>query len=75
MTPPLTDQIILITGAGHGVGQTLAEALSAAGATIAAVDISPLALEQVETAILGADGQCRTYVSDMAKKRFVQGTL
>lgn len=72
---PLINQVALITGAGRGAGKTLAEALSAAGASIAAVDISPLLLDEVETAILGAGGQCRTYVSDMAKKRIVQGTI
>jgi len=71
----LTDQVILITGAGRGAGKTLAETLSAEGASIAAVDISPLLLDELEAAIRGTGGQCRTYVSDMAKKRFVQGTI
>ncbi len=72
---PLTDQIILITGAGRGAGKTLAHALSAKEAAIAAVDISPLLLDELEEAIRAEGGRCGTYVSDMAKKRFVQGTL
>ncbi len=71
----LTEQVILITGAGRGVGKTLAETLSAEGAIIAAVDISPLLLDELEASIRGGGGQCRTYVSDMAKKRFVQGII
>ncbi len=73
--PPLTNKVILITGAGRGAGKTLAQTLSAEGAVIAAVDISPLLLDQVEEAILAEGGRCSTHVCDMAKKRFVQGAL
>jgi NAD(P)-dependent dehydrogenase (short-subunit alcohol dehydrogenase family) len=46
-TPSFADQVILITGAGSGIGRELARTLSAEGARIGAIDCSGAALEQV----------------------------
>lgn len=43
----ITDQVILITGAGRGIGRALARGLSAAGARVACVDRDGGAVEQV----------------------------
>jgi len=62
------DKIILITGAGGGVGRQLAEQLAARGALIAAVDINPLGLDETVASILTAGGRIKDYVADTAKR-------
>lgn len=66
---------VLVTGAGSPPGSEVALGLAARDANIAAVDVSPLPLETIQREIEKLGGVCRTYLSDMAKKRFVQGAL
>jgi NAD(P)-dependent dehydrogenase (short-subunit alcohol dehydrogenase family) len=47
------DKVVLITGAGSGIGRQLALTLSARGATIAAVDLSPEPLAGLEAELKG----------------------
>ena len=63
-----TRKIVLITGAGKGVGRSLAKALAARGATVAANDISPLNVEKVVAEINSGDGNAIAYIEDVAKK-------
>lgn len=65
---PMKNKIILITGAGKGVGQSLAETLAKCGATIAANDISPMNVEAVVQGIITEGGKAKAYVEDIAKK-------
>ncbi len=64
----ITGKVILITGAGKGRGRSLACALAARGAIIAANDISPLNVDSVVGEIIAAGGRARAYVHDVAKK-------
>ncbi len=48
-----TDKVVLITGAGSGIGRQLALDLAAEGATIAAVDLRPDGLKSLADALAG----------------------
>lgn len=73
--PGFSEKVVLIRGAGKGLGRELAIAFSKKGAVIAASDASPLHLERTDQLIRGQSGICRTYDHDMTKKHFVQGTI
>jgi 2,3-dihydro-2,3-dihydroxybenzoate dehydrogenase len=70
-----TDKIILITGAGSGTGQMLAEQLATRGAAIAAVDINPLGLDEIVAHIRASRGRVKDYVYDTAKRLPVVGLI
>ena len=64
----LNDKVILITGAGKGIGRTLTEAFGQRGAIVAANDISPINVEEVVEIIHQRGGHARAYIEDVAKK-------
>jgi len=69
------DQVILITGAGRGIGRALAEAFAAQGAILAANDINPVSLDETVAHITAAGGCARSYVFDAAKRMPIQGLV
>lgn len=63
-----TNKVVLITGAGKGIGRKLAEKLAERGACIAANDISPLNVEEVVSAVHARGGKAKAFMEDVAKK-------
>ncbi len=71
----LTDKVVLITGAGLGIGSQLAEALAAQGAIIAANDLTPINLDETIHRIQSSGGKAQSYIADIASKLALQTML
>jgi NAD(P)-dependent dehydrogenase (short-subunit alcohol dehydrogenase family) len=70
-----TDKVVLITGAGRGIGRALAQAFAIQGAWVAANDISPINLDETVASVRAAGGTIRDYVFDAAKRMPIREML
>ena len=68
MTIDLTGRTAVITGGNRGLGEAMAKALSAAGASVALVARDEKRLEVVRDAIAGAGGTAAIFVADVTKE-------
>ena len=68
ITHDLSDRAILITDAGRGLGQSMAEKLAACGATLAVVDIDAANCEAVAAGIRQKGGKATAYAVDVSKR-------
>jgi NAD(P)-dependent dehydrogenase (short-subunit alcohol dehydrogenase family) len=72
VTGLFADQVVLITGAGKGIGRALALAFARAGALVAANDLTPANLDETLEEIKAEGGMARAYIADVAKSLPVQ---
>jgi NAD(P)-dependent dehydrogenase (short-subunit alcohol dehydrogenase family) len=66
------EKVVLVTGAGRGIGRTIARVFAARGAIVAANDITPVNLDQTVNEIRATGGRIQAYEADVAKKIPVQ---
>ena len=71
----LSEKVILITGVGRGLGRSLAKALAARGAIVAANDITPINVDEVIAQINADGGRAKVYIADVSKKIPVQAMI
>ena len=69
------DQVVLITGAGRGIGKALALAFAAEGARVAVNDVNPDSCEATALAIKTRGGEAVACHADVANKMAVQSVL
>lgn len=70
-----TDKVVLITGAGRGLGSKLALEFASRGAILAANELTPINVDAVIDEITHAGGRAKSYLADVAKKVALQTML
>lgn len=68
MKPDLSDQYVLITGAGRGLGRHAALHLASCGAIIGVCDIDGDSANKTAGEIIGNGGKARAYEGDMSSR-------
>jgi 3-oxoacyl-[acyl-carrier protein] reductase len=71
----LSDRVIVITGAGRGLGRGLAVEIARKGARIAAIDMNAQDLAETARLVAEAGSQARTYQANVAREEEVVATF
>lgn len=71
----LKDKVILVTGAGQGLGAAICKTLSKAGAVVALADIKPDGLKKTAKAITDSGCDAQTYVLDVSDLESVERVI
>ena len=69
------NQVILVTGAGRGIGKAIALAFARDGAKVAVNDINPSSCEAVAEEIRSGGGEAAAFHADVSNKLAVQAML
>ena len=68
-------KVVLVTGAGQGIGRALALAFAERGAVVAANALTPMDLDETVDRARAAGGQVQAYVADISSKLALQTML
>ncbi|MBK5109189.1 MAG: 3-oxoacyl-ACP reductase FabG [Anaerolineales bacterium] len=68
-------KVVLITGAGRGIGREIALAFGAQGAIIAANDITPINLDETIAQLEAVGAVAKDFITDISKKMPVQSMV
>jgi NAD(P)-dependent dehydrogenase (short-subunit alcohol dehydrogenase family) len=72
---PLGLKSVMVTGAGSGLGRTVALALAGHGATVSCLDIDPAKLDETVSAIKSAGGRAHAVKADVADPKALAAAL
>lgn len=70
--PSLKDRVVIITGAGQGIGRVFAKAFALAGAKVVIAERNEKTAAAVATEILKADGQALAITTDVADEASIK---
>lgn len=68
MLPDLSSQYVLISGAGRGLGRSVAQHLARCGAVVGVSDIDGAACEETARLVREAGGQAHAYAADLGQR-------
>jgi NAD(P)-dependent dehydrogenase (short-subunit alcohol dehydrogenase family) len=68
LSPDLTGQAILVTGAGKGLGRAIARRLASRGAVVGLADVDENACQEACSAIVADGGRASAYIVDVSDR-------
>jgi NAD(P)-dependent dehydrogenase (short-subunit alcohol dehydrogenase family) len=74
-SPRLKDQVAVVTGGGRGIGRAIAQALAAAGASVAVLSRSSEELAETVSLIAQAGGHAAPYSADVTDEQEIQTAI